>query len=385
MTAWLWAVKAGVRDPLGSLRFMSIPIQACLVAATRRTRYHAVVHRQGGRRRTTRTSKTWREWRRQRALELHEAGWTQALIAQALGVTEAAVSQWLKTAREGGREALKPKSRKGQGAWLSVEQLKKLPAVLDRGPESFGFSGELWTCPRIAKIIEREFGVRYDPDHVRRLMHRLHWTCQTPLLRASQRDEVRVVDWLTRVWPAMLKSAREEARTVVFIDESGFYLGPVVTKTWSPANIRPVLHAPVSRKHLSVIGGMTLEGGLYVQVHRSSIGGHGAVQFVSHLLRHLPGPLLLLWDGARIHKSAELNEFRKLDTNNRLKIEYFPSYAPEVDPQEYVWHHLKHVDFRNLTAYSLDELWLHLRTATKRLRARAGILRNLIRHAGLDT
>jgi len=360
-------------------------IQAGTHCLIRWVGYHILVHRTGGEKRAAETSETWKEWRRRRALELHEAGWTQALIAQALGVTEAAVSQWFKMVKESGPEALKPKTRQGQGAWLSEEQLRKLPAVLDRGPESFGFSGELWTCPRIARVIEHEFGVLYDPDHVRRLMHRLDWTCQTPVLRASQREEARILDWLTRVWPAMLKSARKEARTIVFIDESGFYLGPVVAKTWSPANIRPILHAPVRREHLSVIGGMTLDGGLYIQVHRSSVGGHGAVQFVSHLLRHLPGPILLLWDRARIHRSVELKEFRKLDTIDRLKIEYFPPYAPEVDPQEYVWHHLKHVDLRNLTSHSLDDLWLHLRTATKRLRARAGVLRNLARHAGLDT
>lgn len=360
-------------------------IQAGACCRSRWVRYHVLMRRTGGERRGAPTSQTWKEWRRRRALELHEAGWTQALIAHALGVTEAAVSQWLKMVKQSGPEALKPKSRHGQGAWLSEEQLTTLPAILNRGPESFGFSGDLWTCPRIARVIRDELGVLYDPDHVRRLMHRLKWTCQIPVLRASQRDEPRILDWLTRVWPAMLKSAREEGRTIVFIDESGFYMGPVVSKTWSPAHVRPIIRAPVRREHLSVIGGMTLDGGLYIQVHRSSVGGHGAVQFVGHLLSHLPGPLLLLWDGARIHRSAELKEFRKLDTIDRLRIEYFPPYAPEVDPQEYVWHHLKHVDLRNLTSHTLDDLWLHLRAATKRLRARAGLLRNLARHAGLDT
>lgn len=102
-------------------------------------------------------------------------------------------------------------------------------------------------------------------------------------------------------------------------------------------------------------------------------------------MNHVPGRILMLWDGARIHKSHELEEFRKLDTIDRLIIEYFPSYAPEVDPQEYVWHHLKHVDLRNLTSHSLDQLWGHLRDATNRLRARTGLLKNLARHAGLDT
>jgi transposase len=181
------------------------------------------------------------------------------------------------------------------------------------------------------------------------------------------------------------ENACEEGRSIVFVDESGFYMSPTVAKTWSPAGRKPQLIAPFTRTHLSVIGGVTLDGGLYIQVHDSSIGAHGAVQFVAHLLRYLPGRLLLLWDRSRSHTSAELEEFRKLDTIDRLKIEYFPPYAPEIDPQEYVWRHLKHVELRNLTSHSLDDLWDNLRQAIKRLRARAALLRRFAHHAGLDT
>lgn len=140
-----------------------------------------------------------------RAVELHEEGWTQASIAKALGVTEAAVSQWLRSARERGREALRSKSRRGQGARLSDDQLRCLPELLDRGPATFGFSGELWTCPRIARVIAQEFGVMYHPNHVRRLMQRLHWSYQRPIVRASERDDAVVSEWLERTWPAAKK------------------------------------------------------------------------------------------------------------------------------------------------------------------------------------
>ncbi len=311
-------------------------------------------------------------------------GWTHATIAAALDVTEAAVSEWIKMAQTHGPDALGSKSRHGQGARLSEEQLRTLLALLACGPKAFGFRGDLWTCPRIAQVIEYEFDVQYHPDHVRRLLHRLHWTYQKPIAEAEQRDDTAIAEWLTQTWPAIVKRAQDEARTIIFSDESGFYMSPALEKTWAPAQQTPILKAHVSRAHLSVIGGMTIGGSLYIQVHKSSVGAHGAVQFVRHLLMHVPGPILLLWDSARIHRSAELNEFRKLDTIDRLVIEHFPTYAPEVDPQEYVWQHLKHVDLRNLTSCSIDELWMHLREATTRLRCRAGMLRNFVRRAGLD-
>jgi transposase len=226
-------------------------------------------------------------------------GWTHASIAAALGVSDAAVSQWLKMARAGGPDALRSKPRTGQGARLSEAQLHELPLLLDRGAEAFGFSGDLWTCPRIVQVIKRSFGVRYHPDHVRRLLHKLDWSYQKPIVYASQRNDAAISDWLTRVWPAMAESAKEEARTIVFADESGFYLSPTVERTWSPVGQTPVLKGPVLRQHLSAIGGMTIEGSLYVQIHKASIRAQGAVQFVRHLLMHIPGKILLLWDSAR--------------------------------------------------------------------------------------
>lgn len=146
-----------------------------------------------------------------RAVELHEEGWTQAAIAKALGVTEAAVSQWMRLARDGGKEALRSKSRCGQAVRLSKEQLQFLPAFLELGPGAFGFSGELWTCARIARVIEQELGVVYHPEHVRRLMHRLGWSYQKPIVRAAERDEALICEWLERKWPELERKPKRRA------------------------------------------------------------------------------------------------------------------------------------------------------------------------------
>jgi transposase len=162
----------------------------------------------GGESRLAREASSWKEGRRLRALDLDEKGWTQTMIAEALGVTKSAVNKWLKSARMGGRAALRRKSRHGQATRLSEEQLLLLPHFLELGPSVFGFSGELWTCPRIARVIAHEFGVEYHPDHVRRLMHRLHWSYQKPIVRASERDEKLVVEWLEHGWLVVKKGLK---------------------------------------------------------------------------------------------------------------------------------------------------------------------------------
>ena len=258
-----------------------------------------------------------------------------------------------------------------------------VPKLLAQGPQSFGFEGDVWTCRRIATVIAQALGVRYHPDHVRKMMHAFGWSVQKPLFRASQRDEVAIALWLTVTWPAIRKRAENEGRTMIFVDEAAFYLCPSVARTWSPTGQPPIIRAPKSRHHLSVIGGMTYGGSLYVQIQAVSFRTSGVIEFLRHILLHVPGKILILWDSARIHKSKELNDFLTLDTIERMTFEHFPPYAPELDPQEYVWRHLKHVDLRNLTTHDLDELWVHVRMATQRLRQRAGLLRNLVQHARL--
>jgi transposase len=105
----------------------------------------------------------WREWRRRRAWKLAKQGWSQKKIAEALGVTEGAVSQWMKMEREQGEGGLHGKIAEGPQPRLSQEQLEQLPALLDQGVEAHGFRGEIWTTERVAELIKKQFGVSYHP------------------------------------------------------------------------------------------------------------------------------------------------------------------------------------------------------------------------------
>lgn len=137
---------------------------------------------------TPRPPADWREGRRLRAWDLKQAGWSQRAIAAALGVSESAVCTWMRRAREGGgREALRSRPAPGPQPKLSAEQRAHLPSLLAKGAEHHGFVGDLWTTPRVATVIRREFGVRYHPAHVSRLLRQLDWSVQQPVTRASQR------------------------------------------------------------------------------------------------------------------------------------------------------------------------------------------------------
>jgi DNA-binding NarL/FixJ family response regulator len=114
-----------------------------------------------------------RESRRIRAWELHQQGWSQQRIATELGVTQGAVSQWIKRASQGGGiEGLRHRPAPGRQAALTDDQFSQLPGLLRRGAEAFGFKGDKWTTTRVAAVLKQVFGVSYHPAHVSRLLRK---------------------------------------------------------------------------------------------------------------------------------------------------------------------------------------------------------------------
>ena len=170
---------------------------------------------------------------------------------------------------------------------------------------------------------------------------------------------------------------------LVFEEESGFYLPPGVVKTYAPEARTPVLHETQTRDHLSVMGGMTPEGKLYVLARQRSLNGLDIIEFLLHLGRVAGERLLVIWDGSPIHRRAEVSEFVS-ETRGKVWLEALPGYAPDLNPwDEGGWHHLKDVEMRNLVCRDLEELHEQFHLAVGRLRQRPHLMRSFFAQAGL--
>lgn len=179
------------------------------------------------------------------------------------------------------------------------------------------------------------------------------------------------------------KRAIEEGRTLLFVDESGFYLLPAVVRTYAPMGETPLLRSKLSHDHLSVIGAVSFGGKLYFQAHEHAIKSAEVVAFLKHLLRHIPGKLLIVWDGAMIHRSKLVKQFLSEGAAARIHLERFPGYAPELDPEEGIWCHIKRVEMRNLCCGDLGELRQEFRAACQRLRQKPHVIQGCLQHSGL--
>jgi hypothetical protein len=129
--------------------------------------------------------------------------------------------------------------------------------------------------------------------------------------------------------------ALSERRTIVWVDESAFYLLPAVVRTYAPRGATPVLRVPLSHDHWSVIGGLTDTGRLLLQMQAAAFRGPTIVRFLQHLLRQLPGKLLVIWDAASIHQAQPVKDFLAAGAAQRLPLERLPSYAPDLNPIEW--------------------------------------------------
>lgn len=180
------------------------------------------------------------------------------------------------------------------------------------------------------------------------------------------------------------KGALKEGRTIVFADQSGFYLLPMLVRTYAPVGQTPVLHEHLTRDHLSAMSGITLEGKLYMIEQERTFKGEDVVRFLKHLMRQIGGKLLVIWDGAPIHRSQAVKDFLVSGATRRVRLEQLPGYAPDLNPDEGIWKHLKCVELKNLCCQSLSELRVELRKAKERLRHKRDVILGCIRQPGFE-
>ena len=185
--------------------------------------------------------------------------------------------------------------------------------------------------------------------------------------------------------PGTEEKALAEGRTILWADESGFYLLPSLLRTWAPVGRTPVIRRKLSREHLSAISAVSavsMTGELYLAAQDHSYEGADIISFLEQLLEEIEGSLLVIWDGAPVHRSRAVKEWLARGAARRIQLEQLPGYAPELNPDEGVWRYLKRVELKNLVCAGPEQLGREFRAAAGRLLSKPEVLRSRIREAG---
>jgi transposase len=301
------------------------------------------------------------ERRRRQAVAVVQGGESPETVANVFGVSRVSVYRWLAAAREPDGLAAKP--HPGPAPRLSPEQHRQLEDLLRQGAKAHGWRNNLWTCARVAELIRRHFGVSFHHDHVGRFLHqRLGWSPQKPHRRARERDQAAIDFWKTYTFPRIAAAAKDRGAHLVFLDESGFMLTPTVRRTWAPRGSKPVLDCWDRRDRISAISALTVSPkasrlNLFFDLlpDNTNVRGEDTVQFLKQLKRHLGGPFTVLWDGSNVHsKSRVVRDYLAKDPE--IVAVTLPAYAPDINPDEFVWGWTKYGRLGNLAAEDTD--WL---------------------------
>ncbi len=278
---------------------------------------------------------------------------------------------------------------------LDPGQLRVLETVLDAGPVASGWSDQCWTLVRIAEIVLRRFGVEYTLAGLDLLLHRIGWSVQVPSRKATERDEAKIAAWKDEQWPLIKRKAADLGAWLCFEDEAGQGLRPPKGRTWGRRGHTPVVRVSAAgTKRVSMAALICTKAGrrsrLIYRIHLDRGPAKGRRKGFTetdyaHLLdaahQQLGGAIVLVWDNLNTHVSRAMHEL--IAARLWLTVYQLPPYAPELNPVEGVWSHLKR-SLANLTKHSLEQLTALVKTRLKRMQYHSRLLQGLIAKTGLD-
>jgi transposase len=300
-------------------------------------------------------------------------------VARQVQASVSSVSHWREAWRQGGEAALAPKPVPGRPRRLTDQQREPLRHLLLKGASAYGFPNEWWTLRRIAAVIQVEFGVRYHPAHVWKILRRLGWSCQVSEPRPIQRDAHAIAHGQRDQWPA-IKKVRRLGAHLALLEESGVLLIPTRRRMWSPVGQTPLVPSNDKHDRLSALAARTVSPkrqplGLSLRFQPHNCQAVQVADFLRALLRHLRGHVVLLWDRGSTHKGPAIDAV--CQAYPRLHLEAFPAYAPELNPAEQVWNDCKGHTANSLLRDMRDLRW-RLHAKTRRVRRSQAKLRSFI-------
>ena len=328
------------------------------------------------------------ERRRRRAVALLEQGESPSTIARILGVHETSVHRWRRLARKG--PGLQAKPHPGRKPLLSEQQWLEVQRLLLQGAKHHGWPNDLWTADRVTALIKRHFGVAYHPEHVRNVLkERLGWSSHKPEMRAREQDDKEVARWLDDEFPRIVRDAFQRQATLVFLDESGFMLTPLVRRSLWPRGCKQIIDALARHDRISAISCVTLgvndeQPELYFELLPVGLNvtAEDVVAFLKELRRELTGPLTVVWDRHRIHSKSRLVK-EWLAGQSDVVLEDLPAYFPKGNPDEMVWGWLKYGRLPNFAPKDVAELKDHLITELEWATFDRELLAGFFNHAQL--
>lgn len=262
-------------------------------------------------------------------------------VIKSYGLCRTTIYKWLRVARRGGEAALKARKHPGRTPTLKLRQKLQVRGWINgKDPRQYGFDFGLWTRQIVAALIEQKFGVRIGVTAVGRLLAELDITPQKPLRRAYERDPAEIKRWRTEVFPRLRARAKRVGAQIFFLDEAGVRSDQVLGRTWGLRGKTPEVATSGRRQSVSAISAVNARGAFWYEIYTERLNAARFLELLKHFMRGRKGPLFLVLDGHPAHIAKAVAQYVQ-SLKGRLELHFLPGYAPELNPDEFVWNHLK--------------------------------------------
>lgn len=248
---------------------------------------------------------------------------------------------WLTKFKAGGWKALCEQIAAGPEPKLTEKQRQQVRRwVVGKDPRQYGFEFGLWTRRIVAALIAQKFGIVIGLTAVGRMLAQLNITPQKPLRRAYERDPQRVQQWVQQTYPKLRARARKHGAKIFFLDEAGFSSEPNWGRTYGLKGQTPVVSTTGQRQKINAISAINARGEFWCQDYTGKLSGTLFVEFLQDLMKGRSSKVYLVVDGHPSHKAKVVKAYVQ-GTQGRLELHFLPPYAPDLNPDEFVWQHVK--------------------------------------------
>jgi transposase len=294
------------------------------------------------------------------AVKRVEAGESPEFVAAGLGINRRTIYRWIQAFHYGGEPALKAKPIAGAPPKLEAKQMAKLARIVrTKNPLQLNFEFALWTLAMIRELIRRDFAVSLSE------VRRLGLSPQRPLYRAWQQDPALVERWRAEEYPKIAARAKREGALIFFADESGIRSDHHAGTTWSPVGETPVVKATGARYGLNMLSAVNARGHFRFMTVEGRVNAGVFREFLARLITRMDRKIFLIVDGHPAHKAKLVSRFVE-DNAAAIELFFLPPYAPELNPDELAWGHIK-TRIAKTTTQSKEQLKAAVERVMRRL------------------
>ena len=297
-------------------------------------------------------------------------------VMRSLKLCRTTIYKWLKEYKTHGKKGLLSSKASGPKTKLNIIQQKKVKGWINKkDPRAYGFESSLWTRKIISELIVQKEKIQIKLSAVSRLLTSLSITPQKPLRRAYERNPKQIKKWKEEIYPQIIKRAKSLDANIFFLDEAGIKSDDVLGRTYGLKGQTPIVKTSGQRQKINAISAVNSRGAFWYSLYTGRFTSEKFIEFLSDFIKGRKKKIFLIIDGHPVHRSKLVAQYIQ-ELRGRLELYFLPPYAPDLNPDEFVWNYLKRNGICKTPLKKNESLKTRLSTDMKNIQENIGLVKS---------